>query len=234
MILPQWYPPILAYHRVHPTLGSDTPTLAPEIFERQMEILSRKWNPVPLSVLVSWLDGAAPLPHRAVVVTLDDGTDDTFSYAFPILKRYRIPAMIFMIAHHLDKNGSLRREQVLEMSQAGIDFGSHTLSHAYLPSLSSVEVSRQLVESKKILESLGCPIRHFSYPAGGFTLSIIDAVQKAGYQSACTTNRGFRRFPIDRWALRRTTMHQKASSDFGIWLRCCGYDGLNRRLRSPA
>ena len=234
MTWPGWYPPILAYHRVHPQPATDTPTLSPEVFRRQMRILSTRWKPIPLSDLVLCLETKKPLPPRAVVVTFDDGTEDNFIHAFPILLENRIPATVFMIADNIDKPGSLNTEQILKMHRGGIHFGSHTSHHAYLPSLPIERVREELTGSKNFLQKLGLDPDFLSYPGGGFTPEIIRAVQEAGYRGACTTNRGIRRFPTDRWALRRITMHGNSSSALGIWLRCCGFYGLNRWLRAPA
>ncbi len=231
---PLWYPPILLYHRIHPERSSDTPTLSPESFERQMFILSRKRRPLPLSDLLLHLEKEKPLDPKGVVVTFDDGTEDTFDYACPILIRYRIPATIFLIAQNVGKPNSLNQDQIRTMATQGISFGSHTLNHAYLPSLSLTHAQVELFKSKQILGSLGLTVDTLSYPGGGFTAEVACLAKEAGYRAACTTNRGTRRFPIDRWALRRISIHEKASSSFGMWLRCSGYYGLNRRLRSPS
>ena len=234
MKLPFWYPPILVYHRVHPDLRSDTPSLSPETFEQQMGLLAQRWKPISLSDLVQALEGKAPLPHRAVVITFDDGTEDNFTYAFPILSRYRIPATLFMIAGNLGRAGFLNIEQALKIQREGISFGSHTLNHDYLPSLPIEQARRSLLESKRILQEAGLSVEFLSYPAGGFTQLILEAVTQAGYRAACTTNRGLRRFPVNRWALRRITMHSTATSALELWVRCSGYYGFNRRLRPPS
>ena len=229
-----WYPPILAYHRIHPAPGHDTPTLSPEAFEQQMTLLKKRWCPIPLGTLADWLEGKGTLPNRAVVVTFDDGTEDNFSYAYPILKQHGIPATVFVITNNVGMSGFLKTEQIRQMAQAGVTFGSHTMGHAYLPSLTAPQIKEELENSKKRLEDLGLPIDFLSYPAGGFTPAIIQAAKEAGYRAACTTNRGFRRFPIDPWALRRITMHGNTTSGVGLWIRCCGYYNLNRRLRQPS
>ncbi len=208
--------------------------MSPEIFERQMRILAKRWEPIPLLELVSRLEQGTPIPRRSVVVTFDDGTEDTFTHAFPILQSHRIPATVFLISNHIDHPAALKRDQIDRMKGQGISFGSHTLSHAYLPSLSEEEATRQIVESKRNLERLGIPAQLLSYPAGGFTPAVREAVIQAGYRGACTTNRGMRRFPIDRWALRRISMRGSVTTPFSIWVRCSGFYGLNRRLRSPS
>ncbi len=229
-----WYPPVLAYHRVQPILSSETPVIFPEEFEKQMRILAERWKPVPLSAVIESLETGKPLPERAVAVTFDDGTDDNFTFAFPILARWKIPATIFLTVGEIGWPGFLAPQQIKQMAAAGISFGSHALRHEYLPSLDPPQLERTLRESKRKIEELGLPAEFISYPGGGYSAAVLEAVRKAGYRGGCTTNRGFERFPPDRWALRRITMHGRASNPAGIWVRCCGWYGLNRRLRAPA
>ena len=227
------YPVILSYHRVDPGLGSDSPTIHPSTFERQMATLRKFWNPISLSDLLLWLEWKKELPPRSVVVTFDDGSEDTFVHAFPVLKKHRIPATIFMIAANVNSIRSLTAQQIREMVPHGVTVGSHTVNHAYLPTLSLEEARKELFDSKRILEGLGVSVDFLSYPAGGFTPEIQGLARAAGYRAACTTNRGVRRFPIDRWALRRITMHA-TNSFLGMWVKANGYYEINHRLRSPA
>ncbi len=237
---PFWYPPILAYHRVHPDHDPKTPTVSPDAFEKQMAILAERWKPVPLSAVVESLDGGKPLPARAVAITFDDGTEDNFLPATPILMRHRIPATVFLITGQIGQPGYLAAEQILQMAEQGISFGSHGVDHEYFPSLAQADLERTLSESKRAIERLlhrdisgNVPI-FLSYPGGGYTASVMSAVRRLGYRGACATNRGFRRFPPDRWALRRITMHEQTVTPAAMWVRCCGYYGINRRLRAPA
>lgn len=234
MRLPGWYPPILAYHRVHPDGSRQTPTVSPERFERQMTLLARRWNPVALERMADGAEGKAALPPRPVAVTFDDGTEDFYPFAFPVLRRLRIPATVFLIADRLGHPGFLSEARILEMARSGIAFGSHGLSHRYLPELSDPELWENVSGSKRKLEALGLTVSSFSYPAGGFTPAVRAAVSQAGYQAACTTNRGLRRFPADRWALRRIGMRGTVRSGLGMAWRCSGYHGFNRRLRAPS
>ena len=232
--LPFWYPPILAYHRIDPIPGTDTPTISPEIFAQQMRILKQRWQPIAVSDFVLSLEKGTPMGNRAVVVTFDDGTEDAFTCAYPILKKYEIPAAVFMVTANIGQPGSLHPEQIRQMHRGGITFGSHTIHHAYLPSLSEEKIHHEVRESKQSLEDLlGTPVEFLSYPAGGFTQAIANKAREVGYRAAFTTNRGIRRFPIDRWAVRRITIH-KTASRFGMWLRCSGYYQINKRLRPPS
>lgn len=93
---------VLCYHRVldatDPEYGSADPALVTtsHVFERQMEIISRCFHPVGLRETLQWSDGQGHLPPRAVLVTFDDGTADTYSTAFPIMKRFCIPGVVFL------------------------------------------------------------------------------------------------------------------------------------------
>lgn len=230
-----WYPPILAYHRVHPEPGTDTPTVPPEIFERHVAWLAAHWQPVEFAALAAWLERRGRLPQRAVVVTFDDGTDDTATHAFPILARHRVPATVFTIADNVGRPGFLTRDQLRALHAGGVTIGSHTVYHAYLPSRDPEQVRRELVESKRFLEAcVNAPVEFLSYPGGGYTAEVHRGAQDAGYRAACTTNRGTNRWVIDRWALRRIAMHASTRSPGALRLRCSGYYNLFRRLRAPS
>lgn len=229
-----WYPPVLTYHRVLPEAAADSPTLTPESFRRQVELLATRWRPVTLSTLVGSLEGKSRLPKKAVVLTFDDGTDDTFDYAYPILGRHQVPATVFLIVGSIGKPGYLTWDQVRRMQKEGFTFGSHGMTHDYLPSLTLEQARRSLADSLKVLRKNGVPAEFASYPAGGYTPDIQGIVREEGCRAACTTNRGLRRLPVDRFAIRRVTMHESAGSPAGMWLCCSGWHGINRKLRSPS
>lgn len=94
---------VLAYHRVAPLqsdgvepLDLDLISATPDGFDTQMRHLRERMNPVPLTRLLDHLDGKRDLPRDAVAVTFDDGFQDTYLYALPILRKYSIPATVFV------------------------------------------------------------------------------------------------------------------------------------------
>ncbi len=229
-----WYPPILTYHRLDPEPADDTPTLTPTAFGAQMEYAASGWRVIPLADLVDWLQGKGPLPQGAVCLTFDDGTEDTYRYAFPVLQRLGLPATVFMITDNIGKPGSLNLHQMQEMHRGRITFGSHTDRHAYLPGLSLEACRKELQISKEKLESLlGQPVDLLSYPGGGYTAPVMELAAHLGYRAACTTNRGCQRRPIDPLALRRITAHSWGPSFLGVGIRVSGFYDLSRRLRPP-
>jgi len=97
---------ILMYHRVCPDRDgwSLNELLSPREFEKQIEYFCRNYEPLPLDHLVSYICQEKTLPEKAVVITLDDGYKDNYLYAYPVLKKYRIPATIFLAAGYIGKD----------------------------------------------------------------------------------------------------------------------------------
>jgi peptidoglycan/xylan/chitin deacetylase (PgdA/CDA1 family) len=96
------------YHRiedragVHPALNPDLVSARPELFERQMRHLTRSYHPIGASELMAALTGKHTLPPRSVVVTFDDGYRDVVEVAWPILRQYRIPVILFVATSFVD------------------------------------------------------------------------------------------------------------------------------------
>ncbi|WP_090725238.1 polysaccharide deacetylase family protein [Neptunomonas qingdaonensis] len=104
---------ILIYHRVLPSfdfMRPDEPTI--EQFDWQMELLSRYMKPLSLNDALTLLDDNR-LPDNAVCVTFDDGYADNEIHALPILKKWDIPATVFVSTAFLD-GGIMWNDSVIE------------------------------------------------------------------------------------------------------------------------
>jgi peptidoglycan/xylan/chitin deacetylase (PgdA/CDA1 family) len=103
--------------------------------------------------------------------------------------------------------------EVQEMSDHGIAFGSHTKSHANLTRLTGAALDAELRESLDVLRAR--PINHvpvLAYPNGNCTREVARAAQAAGYRAAVTVRRGLERsFPLDRFRLKRISVHEDIS-----------------------
>lgn len=82
---------VLNYHRIFPGHHID-----PEIFEWQIKCLKNNATPLSLEEVVSFAEGKKNLKKNGFVITLDDGWADNLIYAYPILKKYGVPATIFL------------------------------------------------------------------------------------------------------------------------------------------
>jgi peptidoglycan/xylan/chitin deacetylase (PgdA/CDA1 family) len=94
---------VLMYHRVdepgaHPWLDPALISASPEDFGEQMKYLASNYQVVNLNDVISALESGNrnELPPRAVLVTFDDGYCDFEEHAWPILRRYEIPAILFV------------------------------------------------------------------------------------------------------------------------------------------
>ena len=227
--------PVLAYHRVGPVTADHVPTVSTGAFERQMAFLARgRYRVVSFDEMVEALRVGRQLPRRSVVVTFDDGYLGTLTEAAPVLRRFGFCATVFVATSEVGTEGFLSWDQLRTLSSDGFTVGSHTLHHTFLPSISLVHARTEVVESKRILEEeLKRPIRFFSYPVGGFTSQVAQAVQESGYTAACTTNRGLSKKTMDLFAIRRIKMTER-DSPLSMWMKLSGQYDFFRRLEPPA
>jgi peptidoglycan/xylan/chitin deacetylase (PgdA/CDA1 family) len=210
--------PVLAYHQVEGTRNGPrtSPGLVvdPVSFRRQMFILSvLGYRTIGLDDLVKMLRRDLPLPRRSVVITFDDGYAGAYEWAFPILKRHGFTATLFLIAEDFREGTECKNErafpivsraQVVEMLNAGLRIGSHSVSHPQLTDLSDIQLRNEITASKNILENaFGCDVTAFCYPYGIRDRRSEIQVEEAGYACACSTRFGRRHRVEDRFGLRR-------------------------------
>ena len=99
--------PILMYHSVDPNaVPGNRLAVSVNTFERQMRFLKdRHYNVVPLYVIASLVKDRRKIPPKTIAITFDDGYKDNYTYAFPILKKYNLPATMFIIVNEVGKIG---------------------------------------------------------------------------------------------------------------------------------
>ena len=217
--------PIVMYHNIDEHDRGSRLSVSPTTFERQMRFLKdARYNIVPLETLIELMRLGHPIPYNTIAVTFDDGFENNYTTAFPVLKRYNIPATIFVVVDKIGTPGYLNWQQLQEMSRHGIDIGSHTLCHAFLPEIKDPQqVRRELILSrKKIKERLPAGADTFAYCGGGFNEKVRQAVIDAGYKGACATNPG-KRYPADDiYALKRLRISRTSDNLFIFWIQTNG------------
>ncbi|MEO6391095.1 MAG: polysaccharide deacetylase family protein [Pyrinomonadaceae bacterium] len=199
--------PILFYHKIDfppadaKIRGGYTPA---KRFDRQMGWLKRQgYDFYPAATLAEYYLQNGVFPPNGIAVSFDDGWMDNYTNAFPVLKKYGIPATIFLIpsvigtsALNAQSEGEsphphLTLQQIREMSAAGIEFGSHSLTHRLMHQLSVADLKVEAEESKVQIESLlDKPCRVFAYPGGHNNQNARQAVQAAGYIAGFSTIHG--------------------------------------------
>lgn len=296
---------VLAYHRVLETIPDNNYPYDAELvsanveqFEYQMKYISTFYNPISEDKIAECLENNISIPKRSVLVTFDDGFDDNYYYAYPILKKYNIPATIFISTgyigsettlwfdwlaslvfssttntidipqlkskyirgeysenkeimvdlikklrkvsnksrleilsylkeayskdmQHIDqfKSHPLSWNQVKEMSNQGINFGSHTVTHPILSRLEDDELEFELVESKNKIElELNKPVISISYPTGmqdSFSRKVLKKVKGLGYKLGFTYIHKKNRVPIDnKYSMYRYHIESHVNESF--------------------
>ncbi|MDX2031912.1 MAG: polysaccharide deacetylase family protein [Blastocatellia bacterium] len=274
---------VLMYHRFGHI--NDGVTVPPEAFARQVAYLNAHYRIVPLSVIADHLKAGEKLPRGLAVITVDDGYNDFYDAAFPILRKVGATATVFLVTDFVSQQawmpadraafltaqaaggtyrleigrerveftlgdeasrdaaagrinmalltiphddrpeatlgvaralrialpatppkefGALRWNEVREMAAAGIEFGSHTVTHAMLSQVSEEKMRREVADSRaQIEDELGRPADMLSYPNGEMNDRVREAVIQAGYRGAGSSVPGFNDAQVDPYTIRR-------------------------------
>jgi len=206
---------ILYYHRIEDE--DHRSCVRPAAFAAQMAHLRREgYNLMALGAVREHLDVHRSFPERTVLVTFDDGFEDNYHHAFPILEKEDIPATLFLTTGFLDtrelpvlrdRSGvpALSWSQVAEMARHGVELGAHTVTHPNLTALDDESLEREVRTCRAQIEQrTERRVRAFCYPRGDFDPRVKAAVREAGYDLACTTMEGCVTPATHPFSLRRT------------------------------
>lgn len=169
-------------------------------FASQMAYLARfGYTVLSMDQVLACVRGEASIPPKAVALTFDDGYENFYEYAFPVLQKHGFPAMVYLISDMLGQPSSwfaqegratpplMSAARVRQLRREGIDFGSHSATHVKLAEQSSERIREEVSRSKAVLEDvLGEPVQHFCYPYGSHDMRAVEAVAEAGYRCATT------------------------------------------------
>lgn len=185
--------PILMYHFVRDGVNPTTDQLGYNLsvptaeFAEQMKYLSNSgYTAVTMSQVAK-----GEVPAKAVALTFDDGYADFGSEAYPILNNRNFTATVYVITSRLNDSRHLSPEDIVYLSNRGIEFGSHTVNHVNLAHQPDSVARDELAKSQKTLATLtGKPVTALSYPSGQYDQSTVRLAKQLGYTSAVTTVNG--------------------------------------------
>lgn len=167
--------PVLMYHSIseltenrrHPYFEIRT---SPKVFHAQMTLLrDLGYTTLFPSEISSWLKSATA-NSKAVCLTFDDAYEDFLTAAFSVLQEFGFKSTVYVPTGFVGNSGPngekvLNWDQIRRLAEAGVNFGSHTVSHPEMRILSQDEIRRELFESKQSLENaLSQSIGDFSHP----------------------------------------------------------------------
>jgi peptidoglycan/xylan/chitin deacetylase (PgdA/CDA1 family) len=171
-------------------------------FAAQIAYLKRHGRFVGADEALTLLESGAVCAERHFLVTFDDGYADNVEVALPVLREAGVPAILFLVSDWLDAPPAsppgpyVDRGLVAAWLDAGMEIGSHSLSHSSLAGLDDAAAGRELAASRAALAAVaGRPIRHFACPWGVAVRDYRPGRDPAlavasGYASFFTTRRG--------------------------------------------
>lgn len=194
------------YHRVNDYRNNEM-SIPVQEFRRQVAWLKEQGFQ---NMRMAELESMAPdskLTASRVIFSFDDGYEDNYVEALPVIKEFGYSAIFYIPYEHIGKRDMFPRdikesnrlehnrimdwEQVKNIHKAGMEIGSHTLTHNDLTRMSDTQAKKEIFESKtKLEEKLGDKITSFCYPGGYFNEKHVNWTEEAGYSSACTTITG--------------------------------------------
>ena len=195
----------LAYHSISPR-GPDYLTVPPETFERQLATLrSSGYRSGDRAALRTLASGGAP-GGRHAFLTFDDGYEDNYTTALPLLREYGFTAWVFVLPPVVESQAALDWPEVAdaaaaypevmrsvswtmieEMAAAGLEIGSHGLRHSHLPRLGDEELTEELWQSRVQIKGRLGRCDSFAYPFGEWDARLEAAAARAGYSFAFTS-----------------------------------------------
>ena len=186
-------PPILMYHRVDVDRPCDSVgrslTISPAQFEAELQYLrSRRIAVISMEQLYRRMERGAPL-DRVVVATFDDGYDDQYRYAVPLLRRYGDGATFYVVTGNIGRPRHLTWTQLRDMRADGMDLAAHGVAHDDLSKMTPLQQAYQIDGSVDTLrQELGEPVDSYAYPSGRFNRETLALVRRAGVSLAVTTD----------------------------------------------
>jgi len=211
---------VLMYHSVG--VNDAFFTVQSEDFELQLQyIKSRGFAALKLSELVGRLEGGEEISNCAVL-TFDDGYKDNYTNVFPLLKKYNIPATIFIITGLIGGEQKVSSGEVLPMLESSemremhasglVEFMPHTVSHRRITELGREEVQRELKESRYALEGMFSEEADiFAYPFGAYNEEVVAVLEEQGFKGAVTVKEGLVGAANDIYRLPRNAVDSATS-----------------------
>lgn len=215
---------------------------SPRMFRQQMEFLAQSgYKTIGLGEAVSRLQTGARTAEKVVVLTFDDGYEDFYTSAFPILGRLGFTATVFLATAYIGEDSRkfmnircLTWEQIRELGRAGNEFGSHTATHPQLTTLPAANIQRELQSSKDEIEQrLGGRVVSFSYPFAFpepnriFREKLRNLLLQTRYENGVSTILGMADSRSDPLFLERLPLNSSDDENFLAAKLEGGYDWLH-------
>jgi len=195
--------PVLTYHAIDDN-SSVTSVSVARFGDHVAWLRDHGWRSLTLDELLRGLL-AGSWPDRSIVLTFDDGLTSVVETALPLLESAGLSAIAFVMAANAVVTSGSRMDAgaVRDAHAAGVEIGSHALTHRPLTSLPLETARQEIVRSREALEDvIGAPVRSFAYPFGDASSAIVDCVRRS-YDAGFSTKLAHATPGSDRASIER-------------------------------
>jgi peptidoglycan/xylan/chitin deacetylase (PgdA/CDA1 family) len=204
------------YHRVGDHRYPSTNTSIKD-FESHLSYLSKNsFKVLSYSDAIDYLKSDGPT-QKVAVITIDDGYRSFYKNGYPLLKKYKFPATLFINTESVGGGDMMSWEEIKTMSENGIEIGNHTHSHAFFlnkPAGERYKIFREEVELSQsiIKKNLGLTPEVFTYPYGEFDPEMKKIIKEIGFKAASAQNSGVAHANGDLFMTPRFPMSESYSA----------------------
>jgi peptidoglycan/xylan/chitin deacetylase (PgdA/CDA1 family) len=190
--------PIVLYHHIQPMpiadlLGHGQLTVDSDIFDGQVKYLKdHGYNAISADELVNSLLSHKALPPKSIMLTVDDGYDDNYTYAFLTAKKYKMIVNFMVPTGLINTPGYMNWDHLTEMAHSPYArIYNHTTSHAALGALSKEQIIQEVSNAdNELLKRIGVKSTIVTYPYGSYNDLAIQTLKEMGERAAITTEPG--------------------------------------------
>jgi len=210
--------PVLYYHHVAcapPTTSDPSLYICPDQFDAQMSYLhDQGWTTITTDQLADLISSRECPPAKEFVASFDDGPEDGYTNAAPILERYGMHGSFFVTTGLPDaeRPGRITWDQMRDLISRGHAIGNHTETHLSLNKQSADVIQQQIEGAQVILQQqLGYRPRTFAYPYGRYTDLVMAQVAASGFDLGFTVHQGAKEASDDPFEAHRIGVASNAS-----------------------
>jgi peptidoglycan/xylan/chitin deacetylase (PgdA/CDA1 family) len=197
---------ILVFHKIVNNKLGEWADVKESLFIQILE--AAKHNNQMIVSINDWSQNA----DSDIALSFDDGYLSDYEVVLPLLQKHKAHGTFFIVVDFVGKTGYMSWEQIKQISDAGMEIGSHSLSHPILTTLSDSKQLLEIRQSKTHIEQkIGKKVNSFAYPYGDCSNKTHKAVKEAGYSNICTSRPGLSAPNLE--TLNRNSVHSNVTTD---------------------
>lgn len=168
-------------------------TIDVENFEEQLKYLQKhNYKTITTKEFIAWKNKKIELPYKSVLITFDDGFLSNYQYAFPLLKKYNMNAVVFLVGEYIEKGdkewtGNIQEYLTYEIIEKckdeypNIEFASHSFGLHYHKSIEEKTEQEMTNDLKKFNQEI-IDTKVYAYPFGAKNDKIKGALKNNDYE----------------------------------------------------